>query len=58
MMCDWLQTFDNIMELLKSVKAREEGRAVNTTMTDAQKQPKQVRLFSIEVYGLCDNHHY
>lgn len=32
------------MELLKSVKAREEGRAgVNTATTDVQKQPKQVR---------------
>ena len=33
------------MELLKSVKAREEGRAVATTASDAQKQPKQVKLF-------------
>ena len=33
------------MELLKSVKAREEGRAgVNTAMTDVQKQPKQVKV--------------
>lgn len=33
------------MELLKSVKAREEGRAVTTTtIADTQKQPKQVRL--------------
>ena len=32
------------MELLKSVKAREEGRAgVNTATIDVQKQPKQVR---------------
>lgn len=43
------------MELLKSVKAREEGRAVTTTTNDAQKQPKQVRWLSVVmiVVGVC-----
>lgn len=48
------KTFDNIMELLKSVKAREEGRAVTTTTNDAQKQPKQDTRQAVTGYNRYD----